>query len=94
MDAKTLQTVLNDQNLSQERKFKFISQCKLSYSTLFELLESYKYEDEIYSMLYHFVVYEDDRFISKLKRKKKKLTNNKKEKRIHKTRRKIRNDKY
>lgn len=81
---------LNDDKNSVKKKYEFIRRLNLNYTDLFELLEIFKYNDAVYSLLRPFVSYEDSKTTFKIEAQKRKNINSLKQKRI----KQIRRDRY
>ena len=63
---------LNDDKNSAKNKYEYIRRLNLNYTDLFELLEIFKYNDTVYSLLRPFVSYEDNKLSVKIETQKRK----------------------
>ena len=66
MTAQVMADILNDDNISHEKKFDMLKEANLSYSVVFELQEIFKYNNEIFNMLSYFTFYNDNRLDTKI----------------------------
>ena len=58
MVTKTLIEFLKDDKNSRNKKYEFLKSLDLCYSDLFELRELFKYDEEVYPMLYSLTSYQ------------------------------------
>ena len=57
MISKEVIKYLDDENISMEKKHRYIENLSLNYSDLYDLKEMYKHDEKIYRMFEHFCYY-------------------------------------
>ena len=66
MVTKVLLDYLDDRNVDKHKKYLYLESLDLSYSDLFELMDIYRHDADIYIMLHALVSYNSDRFFASL----------------------------
>ena len=87
MVTNSLVEYLQDETNSKQNKYEYIRRLNLNYTDLFYLLDIFKYDDAVYSLLRPFVSYEDSKTTFKIEAQKRKNKNSLKQKRIKQIRR-------
>ena len=88
MVTKTLIEFLKDDKNSRIKKYEFLKSLDLCYSDLFELRELFKYDEEVYPMLYSLTSYQDNKISHSVIKQETKRKNAVKQKKMKRVRRK------
>lgn len=87
MVTKVLLDYLDDRNVDKHKKYLYLESLDLSYSDLFELMDIYRHDADIYIMLHALVSYNSDKFSASLNKHDSKLRKNIKTKKMKRIRR-------
>ena len=66
MITNVLLDYLDDEKVSKSKKYEYLQRLNISYSDIFTLMDIYKYDTDIYTMLHALVSYNSNRFYASL----------------------------